>query len=141
MYKSLKLGNLVCFKVVDFSNFITIDLRGQISSMRGQMGGGMVERTNEWTNKAMKKWTNESLPVFYRPSSSSGSLPKNANFGLLWSFLRHFRPFFWVTVGSRRFGQGQQHTWGSSTFSYPMIFIQVQFRALDLVGGHNDGNE
>ena len=89
----------------------------------------------------MKKWTNECSPVFYRPSSSSGSLPKNANFGLLWSFLRHFRPFFWVTVGSRRFGQGQQHTWGSSTFSYPMIFIQVQFRALDVVGGHNDGNE
>ena len=115
--------------------------RADFRSERPDGGGGGDEQTNGWTNKPMKKWTNECLPVFYRPSSSSGSLPKNANFGLLWSFLRHFRPFFWVTVGSRRFGQGQQHTWGSSTFSYPMIFIQVQFRALDVVGGHNDGNE
>ena len=48
----------------------TLRLRGQISDLRGLMGGG----TNKLTNGQIKEQTK--VPIFYRISSPSRLLPK-----------------------------------------------------------------
>ena len=114
--------------------------RADFRSERPDGGGG-----GGWTNKWMDEQTNEKMDkrmspcvlqalVFFRIAAQKRQL---------WSFMVILAPFQAIFLGYCWVPK----VWARATAHLGFIhlllsnFIQVQFRALDVVGGHNDGNE